>query len=60
MPDTGAQCDLTNSNSSFGNFGLVAVGLGSTQFTGKVNADIVPGDNSDVVVGKGVTDSSDI
>tara|TARA_B100000424_G_scaffold220821_1_gene179700 strand:- start:1999 stop:5307 length:3309 start_codon:yes stop_codon:yes gene_type:complete len=31
---TGAQCDLTNSNSSFGNFGLVAVGLGSTQFTG--------------------------
>ena len=56
--DTGAQCDLTNSNSSFGNFGLVAVGLGATQFTGKVNADIVPGDNSDVVVGKGVTDSS--
>ena len=34
--DTGAQCDLTNSNSSFGNFGLVAVGLGSTQFTGIV------------------------
>ena len=55
---SGAQCDLTNSNSSFGNFGLVAVGLGATQFTGKVNADIVPGDNSDVVVGKGVTDSS--
>ena len=56
--DTGAQCDLTNSNSSFGNFGLVAVGLGSTQYTGKVNADIIPGDNSDVVVGKGVTDLS--
>ena len=56
--DTGAQCDLTNSNSSFGNFGLVAVGLGSTQFTGKVNAGVIPGDNSDVVVGKGVTDSS--
>ena len=35
--DTGAQCDLTNSNSSFGNFGLVAVGLGSTQFTGIVS-----------------------
>ena len=31
---SGAQCDLTNSNSSFGNFGLVAVGLGSTLFTG--------------------------
>ena len=55
--DTGAQCDLTNSNSSFGNFGLVAVGLGATQFTGKVNADVVPGDNSDVVVGKEVIDT---
>jgi len=37
--DTGGSCDLTNSNSSFGNFGLVAVGLGSTEFTGAVNAD---------------------
>ena len=55
--DTGAQCDLTNSNSSFGNFGLVAVGLGVTQYTGKVNADVVPGDNSDVVVGKEVIDT---
>ena len=54
--DTGGQCDLTNSNSSFGNFGLVAVGLGSTQFTGKVRDDVIPGDNSDVVVGTGVTD----
>ena len=35
--DTGGQCDLTNSNSSFGNYGLVAVGLGSTQFTGIVS-----------------------
>ena len=34
--DTGGSCDLTNSNSSFGNFGLVAVGLGRTEFTGKV------------------------
>ena len=34
--DTGGSCDLTNSNSSFGNFGLVAVGLGSTEFTGTV------------------------
>jgi len=37
--DTGGSCDLTNSNSSFGNFGLVAVGLGSTEFTGKVRED---------------------
>ena len=55
--DTGAQCDLTNSNSSFGNFGLVAVGLGATQFTGEVRDAVIPGDTSDVVVGKGVTDT---
>ena len=34
--DTGGSCDLTNSNSSFGNFGLYAVGIGSTEFTGTV------------------------
>jgi hypothetical protein len=34
--NTGGSCDLTNSNSSFGNFGLVAVGIGSTEFTGTV------------------------
>ena len=34
--DSGGSCDLTNSNSSFGNFGLVAVGLGRTEFSGKV------------------------
>ena len=54
---SGAQCDLTNSNSSFGNFGLVAAGLGSTQFTGKVLNDVIPGDNSDVVTGIGISDS---
>ena len=42
--DTGGQCDLTNSNSSFGNFGLVAVGLGSTQFTGIVSNTNTAGD----------------
>src|SRR6056300_1619155 len=56
--DTGGQCDLTNSNSSFGNFGLYAVGLGATEYTGLVNVNVIPGDNSDVIVGKGVTDSS--
>ena len=54
---SGAQCDLTNSNSSFGNFGLVAAGLGSTEFSGKVLNDVIPGDNSDVVVAIGVTDA---
>ena len=55
--DTGGQCDLTNSNSSFGNFGLFAVGLGATQYTGTVLSDVIPGDNSDTVVGTGVTDA---
>ena len=58
--DTGGQCDLTNSNSSFGNFGLYAVGLGSTQYTGTVLSDVIPGDNSDIVVGTGVTDEGNI
>ena len=64
--DTGAQCDLTNSNSSFGNFGLVAVGLGSTEFTGIVSNTDPAGniivttspEQQDVVVAAGVTDLS--
>ena len=56
--DTGGQCDLTNSNSSFGNFGLYAVGLGVTQYSGTVLNDVIPGDNSDVIIGTGVTDSN--
>ena len=63
--DTGAQCDLTNSNSSFGNFGLVAVGLGSTQFTGIVSNTNPAGElitvtlteNQDTIVGANVYDS---
>ena len=51
---SGGSCDLTNSNSSFGNFGLVAVGLGATEFTGKVNADTDP--EVDTVVLKQVYD----
>ena len=60
--DTGGQCDLTNSNSSFGNFGLKAVGLGATEFTGKVNTTttiesdrIVFKDVKDTPVGAGAT-----
>ena len=64
---TGGQCDLTNSNSSFGNFGLVAVGLGSTQFTGIVSNtntanEIITStvaDNQDTVVCANVRDDSD-
>jgi cytoskeletal protein CcmA (bactofilin family) len=35
--DSGGSCDLTNSNSSFGNYGLYAVGLGRTEYTAKVD-----------------------
>ena len=31
---TGAACDLTNSNASFGNYGLVSDGVGSKKYTG--------------------------
>ena len=32
--DTGGQCDLTNSNSSFGNYGLYSNGYGTVEFDG--------------------------
>ena len=34
---SGGQCDITNSNSSFGNYGLVADGVGPRQFTGTLH-----------------------
>jgi hypothetical protein len=55
---TGGQCDLTNSNSSFGNFGLVAVGLGSTEFTAKVNTTTT--EEQDVIVFKNSTDGNQV
>ena len=42
---SGGQCDITNSNSSFGNFGLVADGVGSKQFTGIIST--TSAENSD-------------
>jgi len=41
--DTGGQCDLTNSNSSLGDFGLVANGLGSTEIIATVLEDVPQG-----------------
>ena len=35
---SGSACDLTNSNSSFGNYALVADGIGSLKYTGIVTA----------------------
>jgi len=34
--ESGASCDLTNSNSSFGDFGLIADGVGPKKYTGIV------------------------
>ena len=53
-PDTavycgsGSACDLTNSNSSFGNYGLVANGIGPRKYTGIVT--VAAEENSDVFV----------
>jgi len=44
----GGQCDITNSNSSFGNFGLVASGLGTMAMVGIVTA--AAGIGSDKVI----------
>jgi len=54
--DTGGQCDLTNSNSSFGNFGLYAVGLGRTEFTAKVNTTTTA--EADTIVFKDISDGT--
>ena len=39
---SGAACDLTNSNSSFGDFGLVADGIGPLKYTGIVTTAAAP------------------
>ena len=43
---SGGQCDLTNSNSSFGNVGLKADGVGSTEFTGITFSDVAAENDS--------------
>ena len=43
---SGGQCDITNSNSSFGNFGLVADGKSTRQYTGIITTAAAA--NSDV------------
>ena len=35
---SGGQCDVTNSNSSFGNYGLISDGVGPLQYSGLINA----------------------
>lgn len=54
----GGQCDITNSNSSFGNRGLVSIGVGGTQsgsiyrMTGTVTNDVA--EETDTVVISGI------
>jgi hypothetical protein len=45
---TGGACDLTNSNASFGNYGLVADGIGAKKYTGIVT--VASNVNSDTFV----------
>lgn len=45
---TGGACDLTNSNSSFGNYGLVSDGVGPRKFVGVITQ--TAGANSDTFV----------
>jgi hypothetical protein len=35
--ETGGNCSITNSNSSFGNYALKAIGVGPTKYSGKIN-----------------------
>ena len=46
--NTGGQCDITNSNSSFGNYGLVADGVGPRKYTGIITSSQV--EDKDVFV----------
>ena len=40
--ESGGQCSLTNSNASFGNFGLKATGASESLYRGVINANAVP------------------
>ena len=46
---TGGACDLTNSNASFGNYGLVADGVSPVKYTGIVTSTSVVGEDTFVV-----------
>ena len=50
---SGGQCDLTNSNSSFGNKGLVAQGIGTVGYSAQLAANAIAEDNTFVLSGLG-------
>ena len=52
---SGGQCDLTNSNSSFGNKGLIASGVGTVNYTGILTTAGVFEDNQIVVSNLGTS-----
>ena len=37
--NSGGQCDVTNSNSSFGNYGMISDGIGANQYSGIISVD---------------------
>ena len=47
--NSGGQCDITNSNSSFGNFGLVSDGVGPRKYTGIITSSQVADKDTFVV-----------
>jgi len=51
--DTGGVCDLNNSNSSFGNFGLVSNGATPLQYTGTVTVEPTDENVSSLVINVG-------
>lgn len=59
VTEGGGQCDVTNSNSSFGTYGLVSEGVGGPtsksiyRYTGEVNILAPEGDNTIVISGIG-------
>jgi hypothetical protein len=50
---TGGGCDLTNSNSSFGNYGLIADGVGQVKYTGIITSTAEAGSTTFVISGVG-------
>lgn len=52
---SGGACDLTNSNSSFGNYGLVADGVSNSVLTGIVTSNTDAGATSFTISGVGTT-----
>ena len=51
--DSGGGCDLTNSNSSFGNYGLVADGVSNEQYVGVITTAASANSSSFVIAGVG-------